>query len=74
MVGNEKVVPAHAMKEYGKVNIRRQTFLTSALNGDEWPTLRSVRFTPLSQKNPPYALNRRFLLSSRVCLDALNKR
>ena len=53
MVGNDKLVPAQGMKDYGKVNIRLQTFLTSALNGDEWPTLLSVRFTrPFPEKKP----------------------
>lgn len=53
VVGNDRVVPAQAMKEYGKVNILLQTFLTLALNGDEWSNLRSVRFSrPLPEKNP----------------------
>jgi len=54
VVGNDKVVPAQTMNEYGKVNIRLQTFLTSVLNGDEWSTLRSVRFTRPSQKKNPF--------------------
>jgi hypothetical protein len=34
------------MKECGGVDIYIHIFFTSALVGDEWPPLRSYRFTP----------------------------
>jgi hypothetical protein len=48
--GRGKVVPVlstghHAMKAYWGVEIKPHTLLTSALNGDEWPT---------THHRPPY--------------------
>jgi hypothetical protein len=36
----------HAMKTYGGVGVLLHAFITSALDGCEWPTSRPGRFTP----------------------------
>jgi hypothetical protein len=46
------------MKAYGRVDVKIQVFLTSALVGGEWSDSRSARFTP-GKRASPYPLGMR---------------
>ena len=50
-------VPVQNIKVYRGVKVSLRSFLTSALDGGEWPTSRPSRFTP--GKQPRYPLNTR---------------
>jgi hypothetical protein len=49
----EEVFPVQAMKAYGGAEVQFHSFLTTALNGDEWLTPRPVRFTPRERTTIP---------------------
>jgi hypothetical protein len=42
---NGEVVPVHAMKAHGGIKVQLHSFLTWALDGGEWLTSLSGRFT-----------------------------
>ena len=47
MASHGKVFPAHTMKAYGNVKIKRHSFLGLELDGDEWSASGPGRFTAL---------------------------
>jgi hypothetical protein len=52
-----KVIPLYSIKVYGEVGVELQSFLASALYGDEWSASCPGRFTPGMKTR--YTLNRR---------------
>jgi len=49
MTAKVKVKYIHIMLACGRTEVQLQTFLTSALGGDEWSAAHPGRFTPTAQ-------------------------
>jgi len=52
-----QVLSLHNMKTYGRVEVKLQTFLASALNGNEWSASRPRHFNP--GKDPLHLMSKK---------------